>query len=519
MRQLYLILSLFTLLFVTSCRNELDFESSIGELRFSKETVYLDTVFTNIGSSTYTLKVYNTSDKNISIPNVRLGRGQASKYRLMVDGVPGKEFQNVELLAKDSMFVFIEVTADVADANPTDFLYTDRIEFGNAVNFQKVELVTLIQDAVFIYPERTGSPNNYTYEQINLGVDGDGNPINITGTNLSHTDPTNGDELHWTNNKPYVVYGYAKIPENETLVVDAGTKVHFHANSGLIVADNASLEVNGSLSTYDSDGNVIIDNEVTFEGDRLEPGYANVAGQWGTVWFLPGSNGNTINHLTIKNATVGMLVSGNDGTPTPTIDMQNVQIYNCANVGILARTGKMVGRNVVVNNCGQASLACTFGGSYDFTHCTFANYWGAPSQTCLVMDDYDGATAYALTQANFKNCIFYGSTNLGIAIEKKGNTFNYKFDNCLIKFIDLNNQFASNPLYNFNDTSKYAGCFIASTSLINKPEFVNTNKNNFKIGENSIARNNANITFSTFNDILGNSRATSSDIGAYEYIP
>lgn len=519
MRQLYLLLSLFTLLFVTSCRNELDFESSIGELRFSKETVYLDTVFTNIGSSTYTLKVYNTSDKNISIPNVRLGKGQASKYRLMVDGVPGKEFQNVELLAKDSMFVFIEVTADVADANPTDFLYTDRIEFGNSVNFQKVELVTLIQDAVFIYPERTGSPNNYTYEQINLGVDGDGNPIDITGTNLSHTDPTNGDELHWTNNKPYVVYGYAKIPENETLVVDAGTKVHFHANSGLIVADNASLEVNGALSTYDTDGNVILDNEVTFEGDRLEPGYADVAGQWGTVWFLPGSNGNTINHLTIKNATVGMLVSGNDGTPTPTIDMQDVQIYNCANVGILARTGKMVGRNVVVNNCGQASLACTFGGSYDFTHCTFANYWGAPSQTCLVMDDYDGAAAYALTQANFKNCIFYGSTNLGIAIEKTGNTFNYKFDNCLIKFIDFNNQFASNPLYNFNDTTKYAGCFIASTSLINKPEFVNTNKNNFKIGENSIARNNANVAFSTFNDILGNSRATSSDIGAYEFIP
>src|SRR5690606_27812594 len=115
--------------------------------------------------------------------------------------------------------------------------------------------------------------------------------------------------------------------------------------------------------------------EVIFEGDRLEPNFSEVPGQWGTIWFTQGSTNNTISNLTIKNATVGMLVSGNDGTPTPTIDMENVQIYNCSNVGILARTGNMIGRNVVVNNCGEASFAGTFGGSYDFTHCTFANYW------------------------------------------------------------------------------------------------------------------------------------------------
>lgn len=521
MRQFILFLGLIATFCFTSCRNELDFEQSVGTLSFSKETVYLDTVFTNIGSSTYTLKVYNNSNKNISIPNVRLGKGQASNYQLMVDGVAGKEFENVELLAKDSMFVFISVNSDVADANPTDFLYTDEIQFGNGLDFQKVNLVTLIQDAVFIYPERSGSPNNYTYEEINLGVDGDGNPVNITGTNLSHTDVTNGDELHWTNTKPYVVYGYAKIPENETLTVDAGARVHFHANSGLIVADDASLDINGGLSTYNTDGSVLVNNEVVFEGDRLEPGYSEVPGQWGTVWFLPGSKANNITNLTIKNATVGMLVSGNDGTPTPTIDMTNVQIYNCTNVGILARTGNMIGKNVVINNCGQASLACTFGGSYDFTHCTFANYWGSPNQTCLVMsnEDISSTSPTHLTNTNFKNCIFYGSSNLGISLEKFAGTFNYKFDNCLIKFVDFNNQYINGELYSFSSNPNYTNCFIASTSLINKPDFIDEDKNILKIGENSIARNNANLTFSTFADILGNSRATFSDIGAYEYLP
>ena len=151
-------------------------------------------------------------------------------------------------------------------------------------------MVTLIQDAVFIYPERTGSPNNYTYEQINLGTNTA--PANITGTNLSETDATNGNELHWTNSKPYVVYGFAKIPETKTLVIDPGTRVHFHANSGLIVAANAHLEVNGALSATDD-----LENEVIFEGDRLEPNYSEVPGQWLAVLFMGGSNQNVLKNI------------------------------------------------------------------------------------------------------------------------------------------------------------------------------------------------------------------------------
>jgi hypothetical protein len=516
MRQFILILGLIATFCFTSCRNELDFESSIGDLSFSKKTVYLDTVFTNIGSSTYTLKVYNNSNKNISIPRVRLGKGQASNYQLMVDGVAGKEFENVELLAKDSMFVFISVNSDVADANPTDFLYTDRIEFGGVTDYQKVELVTLIQDAVFIYPERSGSPNNFTYEQIQLDIDGSGNQVEFTGTNLSETDVVNGNELHWTAAKPYVIYGYAKIPETKTLEIDPGARVHFHANSGLIVADDASLEVKGEESTTD-----LLEKEVIFEGDRLEPNYSDVAGQWGTVWFLPGSKGNNLKNLTIKNATVGMLVTKNDGTPTPTIDMMNVQIYNCANVGILARTGNIIGKNVVINNCGQASLACTFGGTYDFTHCTFANYWSSPNQTCLVMDneDIDQATPTHLTNTNFKNCIFYGSSNLGISLEKFAGTFNYKFENCLIKFNDFNNQFGSNPLYAFNNTAIYTGCLISNSTNTFNPKFKSPDKNQFNILVGSAA-----IDMGIFDplvpkDILGIVRGNPSDIGAYEYLP
>ena len=98
-RSLYLLFTLTVLVLWSSCRQDFEFSPSTGQLEFSKDTVYLDTVFTNIGSSTYNLKVYNRSDTDIVIPTVRLAQGQASNYRLNVDGMPGKEFQNIELLA------------------------------------------------------------------------------------------------------------------------------------------------------------------------------------------------------------------------------------------------------------------------------------------------------------------------------------------------------------------------------------------------------------------------------------
>ena len=120
-------LTISTLILWSSCRKDFDFQPSEGGLTFSKDTVYLDTVFSNIGSSTYSLKVYNRSNTDISIPTLRLRQGQASNYRLNVDGISGKEFKNVELLAKDSLYIFIETTIDIQSVvtASNQFLYTD----------------------------------------------------------------------------------------------------------------------------------------------------------------------------------------------------------------------------------------------------------------------------------------------------------------------------------------------------------------------------------------------------------
>ena len=113
------------ILSVSSYRKDFSTIPSFGQLEFSKDTVFLDTIFTNIGSATYNLKVYNRSNDDITIPNITLERGSVSNYRLNVDGIPGKSFQNIDILAKDSIFIFVETTIDIASVS--DPLYTDRI--------------------------------------------------------------------------------------------------------------------------------------------------------------------------------------------------------------------------------------------------------------------------------------------------------------------------------------------------------------------------------------------------------
>jgi hypothetical protein len=55
MKQLIYILLVGILVSVSSCRTDFETVDSTGTLEFSKSKIFLDTVFNNIGSSTYRL--------------------------------------------------------------------------------------------------------------------------------------------------------------------------------------------------------------------------------------------------------------------------------------------------------------------------------------------------------------------------------------------------------------------------------------------------------------------------------
>lgn len=512
-RIFYFLFFLVFLVLWSSCRKDLEFSLSTGNLEFSKDTVYLDTVFTNIGSSTYNLKVYNKSNSDIVIPSVKLGLGETSAYRLNVDGMAGNVFENLEILAKDSLFVFIETTVDITNlTNATNYLYTDQIEFDAGNNLQKIELVTLVQDAVFIYPNRDNTTK--VIETLTLNIDGEIIETDIQGRELLPT------ELTFTNEKPYVIYGFAATPNGETITINPGARLHFHENSGLLVTEGSSIQINGAFST-DQD---ILENEVVLEGDRLEPNFSETPGQWSSIWLLDGSINNTIDYTTIKNATVGVLCDGNPDEANNKITITNSQIYNSSAFGILGRNTSINAENVVINNSGQSSFAGTIGGTYNFTHCTIANYWDNgfrqyPSVLLnnFIIDEDNNAILADLTEANFNNCIIYGNDNPEIMldeIEDAAVAFNFKFTNCLIRFEDSNNNFTG-ANYDFNDPTHYEG------NLFNQsPDFKDPFLNELIIGDNSAVNNQGNMTFSSqvpF-DILNVNRTTSPDLGAYQHI-
>ena len=91
MRQFTFLFFIGMLISLSSCRTDFGTVASQGDLKFSKDTIYLDTVFATIGSSTYTLKVYNQIKNDITIPSIQLKKGLDSKYRMTVDGMHGNQ--------------------------------------------------------------------------------------------------------------------------------------------------------------------------------------------------------------------------------------------------------------------------------------------------------------------------------------------------------------------------------------------------------------------------------------------
>ena len=171
----------------------------------------------------------------------------------------------------------------------------------------------------------------------------------------------------------------------------------------------------------------------------------------------------------------------------------------------------------MINNSGQSSLALSLGGTYTFNHCSFVNYWsnGFRSFPALQIDNgletENGVIAFDLTQANFNNCIIYGSENieLGLFPINESTAFNFSLNSTLLRFNDINNNFEGNPLYEFN-----------STVVVNiDPAFENTRENNFNIEKNiSGAEGIADPSISNLVplDLNGTPRNDPADAGAYQ---
>ena len=190
-----LALSFWFLLTAVACnRDDISFESPSQLLRFSADTVFCDTVYNQVRSETYAVKIYNTEDKDVMIPKISLENGSSSLYRINVDGKAGTDFTNVPLRKNDSLYIFVEI-APVA--NSPEAIAEDRINFQTPAGNQHVTLFSVVQDAEFF-------------------IQTDSNP-NVLAENTN-----------WTNEKAKIIFGNLTLEAGKILNIQKGTKVYFH---------------------------------------------------------------------------------------------------------------------------------------------------------------------------------------------------------------------------------------------------------------------------------------------------
>ncbi|MCO5259907.1 MAG: right-handed parallel beta-helix repeat-containing protein [Crocinitomicaceae bacterium] len=450
----------------TSCKKTTFF--SKGNLAFSKDTVVFDTIFTTIGSTTKQLKIYNKENNTVLIEEVELMGGNASSFRVNLDGLQGTHFSNLELESKDSLFMFIEVTLDPNGAT-LPIVVEDSIRFRTNGKDQYVILAAWGQDMYYHYSDLSAPSSEWN---LNEGT--------------------------WSNDKPHVIYGAAFVDEGKHLIIPAGTKIYMHKNSFLYVY-KGTLTIDGDLG-----------NEVMIQGDRLESSYDDVSGQYYGVYFNQALS-STIDYAIIKNGTTGIHIEkdGANGS-NPTVTVTNTIIQNHARYGIMNFAGgKVVATNCVITNNGFHAFINLAGSGFHFNHCTLGGYATGQTQLpCIGISDFynDGNGNVLVTDINgtFINCVIYGNQEgeLAFNLDNNGtNTFSVK--NCAIKM----NPQGTEPFYE------------QSTMVWNQsPAFKNPPKFDYDIWSTSSLIDKGITTIPIVDkDIKGNFRVGAPDIGAYEF--
>lgn len=462
-----ILLFILSVVAVVAC-NDLDNYSTNPDhrLTFSHEKLMLDTILTEVGTSTHILKVYNRNKKALLISSIHLANSQRSGFRMNVDGVKGNYHSEVEIREHDSLFIFIEAMIP-ANEKDAPVLKKDSIVFITNGVMQEIKLQAYGQDHI----EWKGKI--------------------ITENKIIE------------DKRPIVIYDSLCIAENVTLTLKKGVRLLFHGK--------AEMKIKGQLIAEGT-----VNEPICFRGDRTDKvfsylPYNNLPGQWGGMHFYASSKENRLINVDIHGSKYGILCESDDAT-IHQLTVINSSIHQVQTDGVKLVNSNARFVNSQLSNAGN-HCAYLLGGNYEFIHCTLANYynWSVKSGVALYFRNELDNTPYPLTQLNFKNSIIAGSSNdelKGIKSTNDDIDFNYKFISCLMNTTEIKNDRVKDVIWCKDDN------FV----LIDK----RTQSFNYRLNGSSAAIGVANkeVAKEYPLDKLGRSRVADEkpDSGCYEWI-
>lgn len=461
---------LLTLTLVSCEEDKISTDTSL-QLKFSSDTVRFDTIFTEQGSATYKLKVYNTSKNKVLIDKITLNN--AENFKMSVSGISADVVNNTYLNANDSLMIFIQVYINPNDDN-TPFVVRDSIDF-------------------FF--------NNHT--QV-LQLEAYGRNVKRFKNKTIDADTTITSEL------PILIQDSLKVMEGATLTLTSGARLYCQKGAVIYVA--------GTLVCHGEQ-----DAMVEIRGDRddfmntVPPlSYDQASGQWGGIRIASSSFGNVLNHTDVRNADFGIVIDSTSAENT-TLTVKNSIIRNMLYNVIHSVNAKVEIHNSLLYNAGENILRIE-GGDYKVIHTTLTNNyafsWGGRTQPILYYSNK--YKDYILEfKAEMYNSIVHGNYTSEIDYQLDTLTFApaYFFKNCIVK------QYMKTV-----DSNIYRDCLINSSPKFVYEEIKDDTYRQYDYHLTSsspaIGKADASITPITPKDLDGNERMQNgiADIGCYEYI-
>ena len=466
---------------LTSCIEDGITTSPSAQPKFSVDTLDLGDLFTLGPSPTARFVVYNHNDKGINLSSIRFSDNPDNIFRLNVDGLSGRDFSNIEIRAKDSIFVFVEATLP---------------ENGKDV---PVECMAHLQFVV----------NGVTTEL----------PVRASGRDVTRLrgDYRITSDTRFSATKPYQVFDSIVVDPGCTLTLPAGTELFFHDKARMVI--HGTLLVNGTA-----------EKPVTMTGDRTgnvaaQIPYEVMSGQWGGLYFTDTSRGNRITHASIRNSEYGILLDNvpyDDATPSLAIDNSVVRNTKGFVLEAVNSSVRAVGCELSEASSGLVYL---YGGRHLFNHCTFANYYLFSAAGPAVNLEHTGVNAMydedkesPLLSAEFTNCILYGNgtevahyipqADEGMKVESSIEGADVVFRRCLFKAAG-------------EDDSQFISCIWDEDPLYYTVREDYLFDYRLREGSPAIGAADPSLTLpeASSADLRGVRRPTPPSLGAYEPIP